>query len=91
MTAQGSSHNASAALEPLPAVANNLLALADALTDPTSWNLPAGHCRVVAEPEAQRDMLDPVKEAADHARDTLLVYFANRMARSPALYRRPGG
>ncbi|MFG2276062.1 caspase domain-containing protein [Streptomyces chartreusis] len=64
------------ALEPLPAVANNLPALADVLTDPTSWNLPAGHCRVVAEPEAQRDMLDPVKEAADHARDTLLVYFA---------------
>ncbi|WP_175647233.1 caspase family protein [Streptomyces cyaneochromogenes] len=63
-------------LEPLPAVANNLPALADALTDPASWNLPASHCSVVAEPETQRDMLDPVKAAADHARDTLLVYFA---------------
>ncbi|MEU8993128.1 caspase family protein [Streptomyces sp. NPDC048558] len=63
-------------LEPLPAVANNLPALAEVLTGPTSWNLPPGHCSVVAEPEALRDMLDPVKEAADRARDTLLVYFA---------------
>ncbi|MFF3593810.1 caspase domain-containing protein [Streptomyces sp. NPDC002387] len=63
-------------LEPLPAVANNLPALARALTGPTSWNLPVGHCTVVAEPDTPRDMLDPVKEAAEATSDTLLVYFA---------------
>ncbi|MEU6493438.1 caspase family protein [Streptomyces sp. NPDC046984] len=63
-------------LEPLPAVANNLPVLARALTGPTSWNLPAGHCTVVAEPDTSRDMLDPVKEASEATSDTLLVYFA---------------
>nr|WP_237519971.1 caspase family protein [Streptomyces sp. HUCO-GS316] len=63
-------------LEPLPAVANNLPALARALTGPESWHLPAGHCTVVAEPDTPRDMLDPVKEAAEATSDTLLVYFA---------------
>ncbi|MER5928158.1 hypothetical protein [Streptomyces mirabilis] len=60
-------------LEPLPAVANNLPALARALTGPASWNLPVRHCTVVAEPDTARDMLDPVKEAAEAASDTLLV------------------
>ncbi|MEV6536539.1 caspase domain-containing protein [Streptomyces sp. NPDC048448] len=63
-------------LEPLPAVANNLPALARTLTGPASWNLPAGHCTVVVEPDTPRDMLDPVKEAAGATSDTLLVYFA---------------
>ncbi|MEU0948292.1 caspase family protein [Streptomyces canus] len=63
-------------LEPLPAVANNLPALARALTGPTSWQLPAGHCTVVAEPDTARAMLDPVNEAAQATSDTLLVYFA---------------
>ncbi|WP_217183234.1 caspase family protein [Streptomyces sp. AC495_CC817] len=63
-------------LEPLPAVANNLPALAAALTGNVSWGLPADHCTVVGEPATQRDMLDPVKDAADRTSDTLLVYFA---------------
>jgi hypothetical protein len=63
-------------LEPLPAVANNLPALADVLTSPASWDLPAGHCTVVAEPDTMPAMLDPVQQAADSAQDTLLVYFA---------------
>ncbi|MGW5472519.1 caspase, EACC1-associated type [Streptomyces chartreusis] len=64
------------ALESLPAVANNLPALADVLTGSASWHLPSDHCSVIAEPQTLRDMLDPVKAAADHAKDTLLVYFA---------------
>jgi len=63
-------------LEPLPGVANNLPALAAALTGPISWSLPAEHCVVVAEPATPRDMLDPVREAADAAEDTVLVYFS---------------
>lgn len=63
-------------LEPLPAVANNLPALADILTSRGSWNLPPVHCTVVAEPESTPAMLDAVEQAAEVAEDTLLVYFA---------------
>ncbi|WP_030621062.1 caspase family protein [Streptomyces fulvoviolaceus] len=63
-------------LESLPAVANNLPALAALLTSPASWDLPASHCTVVAEPDTAPAMLDAVQQAADSAEDTLLVYFA---------------
>jgi hypothetical protein len=63
-------------LEPLPGVANNLPALAAALTGAGSWGLPEEHCTVIAEPAHARDMLGPVWEAAEAVRDTLLVYFA---------------
>ncbi|MEU6260475.1 caspase family protein [Streptomyces sp. NPDC047043] len=63
-------------LEPLPAVANNLPALADVLTSDGSWNLPDGNCTVVAEPDSTPAMLDAVQQAAEVAEDTLLVYFA---------------
>ncbi|MEU3841064.1 caspase family protein [Streptomyces sp. NPDC028635] len=63
-------------LESLPAVANNLRDLADALMSPLSWELPAEHCIVVAEPSTSHDLLDPICHAAAEAKDTLLVYFA---------------
>ncbi|WP_333761271.1 caspase family protein [Streptomyces sp. IBSBF 2390] len=63
-------------LEPLPAVANNLVDLAAVLTSPLSWDLPVEHCAVIAEPATQPDMLDPICRAADQAKDTLLIYFA---------------
>ncbi|MDQ1033541.1 hypothetical protein QF035_011210 [Streptomyces umbrinus] len=63
-------------LESLPAVANNLPALAAVLTSPASWNLAARHCTVVAEPDTAPAMLDAVQDAAESAEDTLLVYFA---------------
>jgi len=63
-------------LEPLPAVANNLPALAEVLTGGGSWNLPPDHCTVVAEPDSTPAMLDAVQQAAEVAEDTLLVYFA---------------
>ncbi|WP_432199033.1 caspase family protein [Streptomyces sp. bgisy027] len=63
-------------LEPLPAVANNLPALAEVFTSGASWHLPAGHCAVVAEPDSTPAMLDAVQQAAEVAEDTLLVYFA---------------
>ncbi|MFE3113083.1 caspase domain-containing protein [Kitasatospora indigofera] len=64
------------ALEPLPAVLNNLPALAGALTGEQSWGLAPEHCTVVADPSSPRELLDPVAQAARDARDTLLVYFA---------------
>ncbi|GHF77472.1 hypothetical protein GCM10018790_64490 [Kitasatospora xanthocidica] len=63
-------------LEALPAVANNLPALADVLTGSGSWGLAPEHCAVVAEPANPQDVLEPVAEGAGTARDTLLVYFA---------------
>ncbi|MFD7677088.1 caspase family protein [Streptomyces sp. NPDC060187] len=63
-------------LERLPAVANNLPALAGILTSGGSWNLPPGHCTVVNEPDSTPAMLDAVEQAAEVAEDTLLVYFA---------------
>lgn len=65
-----------ATLEPLPAVANNLPALARALAGPVSWGLADRHCAVVAEPATAPAWLHPVRAAAGEARDTLLVYYA---------------
>ncbi|MEU6064070.1 caspase family protein [Streptomyces sp. NPDC047082] len=63
-------------LESLPAVANNLTDLAAVLMSPLSWELPAEHCTVVAEPGTSHDLLDPICRAAAEVKDTLLVYFA---------------
>ncbi|MGF1431124.1 caspase family protein [Kitasatospora sp. LaBMicrA B282] len=63
-------------LEALPAVANNLPALAEALCSGDSWRLAPADCRVVAEPASLQELLEPVAQAAEEATDTLLVYFA---------------
>ncbi|MFD5574004.1 caspase family protein [Streptomyces cadmiisoli] len=63
-------------LEPLPAVRNNLLALANVFTAEWSWGLPREHCLVVREPSVHADIVDAVATAADASTDTLLVYFA---------------
>ncbi|MFE5029242.1 caspase domain-containing protein [Streptomyces sp. NPDC056656] len=63
-------------LESLPAVANNLTALAQELSGPRSWGLSDGRCIVVAEPVSAPQVLDVVESAAAMATDTLLVYYA---------------
>jgi hypothetical protein len=60
----------------LPAVEHNLDDLRDALTDPEIWGLPAGHCRVVAQPKNHRAVLNAVIAAGQQATDTLVVYYA---------------
>ncbi|MFF7647026.1 caspase family protein [Streptomyces canus] len=62
-------------LEPLPAVANNLQALADLLGGPLSLNLPARHVTVVENPDAASTVVGAVRQAAAEATDTLVVYF----------------
>ncbi|MBB5938333.1 ABC transporter substrate-binding protein [Streptomyces zagrosensis] len=59
----------------VPAVANNLTALADVLTSPGSWGLAREHCRVLAGPSAAQ-AIDAVRTAAAEATDALLVYVA---------------
>ncbi|MEV0226946.1 caspase family protein [Streptomyces sp. NPDC050704] len=63
-------------LEPLPAVANNLRALADLLCSPLSLQLPAQHVTVVEDPAAAHTVVGAVRQAAAEATDTLVVYFA---------------
>ncbi|WP_405562692.1 caspase family protein [Streptomyces phaeochromogenes] len=63
-------------LEPLPAVANNLRALADLLFSPLSLQLPAQNVIVVEDPAAAHTVVGAVRQAAAEATDTLVVYFA---------------
>ncbi|MCC9311825.1 caspase family protein [Kitasatospora sp. RB6PN24] len=63
-------------LAELPAVANNLPALADIFRGANGWSLEPQHCSVVAEPADLNAMLTPVAQAAREAEDTLLIYFA---------------
>ncbi|WNE98445.1 ABC transporter substrate-binding protein [Streptomyces luomodiensis] len=63
-------------LEQIPAVANNLSALAAALCAPRSWGLAPEHCTVIEDPTTAVEVLEAVRTAAEEATDTLLVYFA---------------
>ncbi|TDT97633.1 caspase domain-containing protein [Streptomyces sp. 846.5] len=65
-------------LEALPAVRNNLVALADALCDPRVWGLPPDNCVTVAEEAAGSSamVLDVVEQVAARTTGTLLVYYA---------------
>ncbi|WP_079141698.1 caspase family protein [Streptomyces sp. LUP30] len=63
-------------LEQLPAVANNLTALAEALCLPTAWGLPPQNCVVMLNPASNDEVMEELRSAVEHARDTLLVYYA---------------
>lgn len=63
-------------LSKLPAVGNNLSALADELRSARVWGLPRDNCKVKKDPTTAADMLDLVREAAANATDTLLFYYA---------------
>ncbi|MEV0399167.1 caspase family protein [Actinoallomurus sp. NPDC050550] len=63
-------------LTSLPAVAENLKALARLLRDPGIWGLPKTHCTAIPNPATAAEAIDPIIEAAEQATDTLLVYYA---------------
>jgi hypothetical protein len=63
-------------LEQLPAVANNLTALAEALSLPTSWGLAPQNCVVVSNPASNDEVMAELRSAVEQAHDTLLVYYA---------------
>ncbi|CAL9333772.1 caspase, EACC1-associated type [Streptomyces sp. enrichment culture] len=71
-------------LEPLPAVADNLVGFREVLTGPDSWHLPPEHCTVLRNPASATQVLDAVHAAATEATDALLVYFAGHGLLSPA-------
>jgi len=60
----------------LPAVANNLTELREALCDQDIWGISPQYCETVREPADAIEMLDPVRSASHDATDTLIVYFA---------------
>jgi hypothetical protein len=70
-------------LEALPAVVNNLVDLAQRLSDRRVWGLPKERCQVLADPRSPFDVLDVVEEAANEATDGLVVYFAGHGLRDP--------
>ncbi|WP_299541726.1 caspase, EACC1-associated type [uncultured Streptomyces sp.] len=63
-------------LEQLPAASNNLTALADLLSGPLSLRLPTPHVTVVENPPDHAAVLEPLRQAAAEATDTLIVYYA---------------
>ncbi|MFJ6805001.1 transporter substrate-binding domain-containing protein [Streptomyces anulatus] len=63
-------------LEQLPAVSNNLQALAAHLTGPLSLRLPPQHVTVLENPAAAHTVVSEVRRAAAEATDTLILYFA---------------
>ncbi|MFK0168275.1 caspase domain-containing protein [Streptomyces sp. NPDC090306] len=63
-------------LDELPAVANNVTALRDALIDPRVWGLPPEHVRVVEPAAVQAEFIQAIATAAQEATDTVVVYFA---------------
>jgi GUN4-like/Caspase domain len=63
-------------LPPLPTVANNVTALARALTHPQTGSLSPERCVVLRDPVNPRSLYETLKPIARNTEDTLLVYFA---------------
>ncbi|MEU5976858.1 caspase family protein [Streptomyces sp. NPDC047315] len=70
-------------LEDLPAVAQNLDGLGRLLEDPSVWGLPPERCTRLVDPATSREFLDAVREGAQRATDTLVVYYAGHGLRAP--------
>lgn len=63
-------------LDPLRGVRHNLTALREALIDPEIWGLPEDRLVTVPNPRTAFDLVDPIRQAAARATDTLIVYYA---------------
>ena len=72
----GASCFTTADLHDLPAVANNIEALADTLTDPNVGILDRRRCRLLTDPATPQEVGDAIDTAVNQATDTLLLYFA---------------
>lgn len=79
----GTSHYRSSELADLPAVRNNLNALAHVLTHPMLGGLPAQRCVVLPDPSDVRTVYRVLRQYATASEDTLLVYFAGHGRTGP--------
>jgi actin-like ATPase involved in cell morphogenesis len=64
----------------LPTVRANIDGLRRALTDPDLWGLPPEHCTDLIDPTDRGQVLQAVHEAADDARDLVILYYAGHGA-----------
>ncbi|NUR61404.1 MAG: caspase family protein [Catenulispora sp.] len=78
----GTSEYDSPNLEPLPAVAANVAGLRSLFLADDLWGLPAENCSVLLNCRHPGEVLTAVREAAEAATDTLVVYFAGHGLRS---------
>ncbi len=60
----------------LPAVERGVRTLADLFAQQEIWGLPPENCHVVLDPRTPRQLSKAVADAAEAAKDTLLVYYA---------------
>jgi hypothetical protein len=72
----GASRFTTAGLHDLPAVANNVRALADVLTDSDIGILDRAGCRMLADPATPQEVGDAIDAAVSEATDTLVLYYA---------------
>lgn len=63
-------------LRSLPSVHNNLVRLREVLTDETIWGVPPDRIREVSNPQTAPDLVGAVREMAELAEDTLIVYYS---------------
>ncbi|MCO5990113.1 caspase family protein [Actinoallomurus spadix] len=60
----------------LPSTSNNIDSLQRVFCSQGIWGLPPQNCKLVRDPLTNPEMLDPLREAAHEATDTLIFYFA---------------
>ena len=72
----GAAHYESPVLQDLPAVANNLVRLAEHFCDPSLWGVPAENCTVLDRPSDELGVLNAIRDAVDQATDTLVIYYS---------------
>lgn len=63
-------------LKELTSVRNNLTRLRSALTDKTIWGIAPERLVVVSNPETPQALVRPIREMAEQAEDTLIVYYS---------------
>jgi hypothetical protein len=74
----GSAAYRSPELPDLPAVRNNLAALAGVLTEPRLGGLPVDRCAVLPDPTGVQPTYRFLRRSASATEDMLLIYFAGR-------------
>lgn len=63
-------------LESLRSVYNNVTQLREVLTDKSIFGIEDGRLREVRNPETAADLIKPIRQMADLATDTLIVYYS---------------
>ncbi|MET0494365.1 MAG: caspase family protein [Actinoplanes sp.] len=79
----GAAYFASEAITDLPSVANNVSALAEALTDPAAGVVDPARCRQLINPRAQDEVGAALDETVNAAGDTAIIYYAGHGLLTP--------